>query len=360
MSTIFLNNSKDFINFSNIDTYNKPFNLIICPREAGKTAQLEFIKIYKTLINNRGSVIILKRYENEVNTATIDILEKRINRYLNANQQIKISDVKGLSTGCVSFNLKRNKDTFKSCLLVWLGRLQKIKNSFIENVRYIIFDEYVVNPKSEKYQPNEFNKIIELYQTIRRYTPQKIRFYFCGNPYSKFNPFVDYFNVPTKKLAPHKILLGNEWLVWCYQLTTERIEELKKDPIYHYDNEYANFALSGVYSYDDKIKQVIEVKQPENFKLYCYFYYNDTLLAVFLNYFNTKNYIYYIKNIKEKFKGSKKYVYTFNCYDNSQNLDYLIAEPGRFESIKRAIKANQVRYSSVKACTCIFELYEKL
>lgn len=359
MSIKFEKNNKNFINFQDLDGYNKTFNLIMCPREAGKTAQIEYIKLYKTIINNRGSVIILKRYANEVSQNSIDTIIKRINRYLNADQKISCKNVKGLLSGVGTFNIEQNKKIYKNeIMIIWLGRIQKLKNTCIENVKYILFDEYCVNPKSEKYQPEEFNSIIELYKTITRYTDKKIKFYFCGNPYSKFNPFTDYFKVPFEKMKPHRFILGPEWCVWCYQLTKEKIERLKKDPIYNYDDEYANFALEGSYLIDDKYKRLIVKTHQPHSRLCYYIYYNNNLYGIFNN-----NNFFYFDLLKCILKKSKHKIYTLNPLDNCLNENYEMIDENiryRFRHLKNALKMNYIAFNSITAFLMLCEIYPQL
>ena len=348
--------NKNYINFNNIDSYNKTFNLIICPRFAGKTVQTIYIKLFKTIVNNKGSVLIVKRYDNEVSKNTVESIETYINTFLPENKKIEFVEVAGTKNSVMTFKIRQNNHTFKNnIMMIWLGRTQKLKQLVINNVRNVIFDEYCIDPNTEKYQTNEFEKIYQLYGTLARFTTQKIKFYFCGNPYSRYNPFTNFFKVDLSKMKPGELIVGKSYTVWCYQLTPQRIEELKTN----YDfcnNEYDNFTLEGNYLLDNKLTMISQ-KRLEYTKLGYYIYYNNSFYAVFQSY-----YINFYE-IKKPYKNSKKTVYTLNILDCAQNPEYVLINNENkivFEYLKRSINSNKVLYNSIKGIIDIKEIYSKI
>lgn len=353
--------SKKFINFQDIDGYNKQFNLIICPREAGKTAQLEFIKIFKTIINKRGKVLILKRWENDINTENLKKIQDRINRYLPDNEKMTFYNIKGLMNGCATFDIYYKKTLFPGGAFMWLGRIQKLKDTVIEDVKYVLFDEYIVDPKHEKYQVDEFNKIIELYKTIKRYTKKHIKFYFCGNPYSKFNPFCSYFDINDENLKPGKILTGDIWLVWTYQLSKERLEELEKDPLLKYDPDYKNLILYGNFMRDKYGYNNILRKRPQHYKLSYIFYYSNKYYAVF---YNPNNEIkYYVERIKEPFKNTKVEIIYMDDIDKRDKNNVCLTRV-TLEIFKHLLNCyyhnNTVKFSDLSTLYIFHECFDKI
>lgn len=303
------------------DGFNKLFNLIICAREAGKTSELEYYKIYKAIKKGFG-VIILMRYSKEVNKLNLMNLQERINQYLEDDEKIKIDPIAGSSqNGLIKFKMIKKKEEFKGeGLLVWIGLDEQIlKNIYIKNPKYIIFDEYIVNPQSkEKYVTNEFNKILILYGTIKRYKENKtsIKIYFCGNPYSKLNPFIEYFHIDKRKLLEGNLINRDNYLIWCYKLKDELKKHLlKQDSNYQFDESYKAFALDGQYVYENKLINLLNYV-PKFFKL-------DYVISILDNSFKIRNLgIFYNSNYKESkldycikeinIKNIKKDVYSFN------------------------------------------------
>lgn len=309
------------------DGFNKLFNLIICAREAGKTSELEYYKVYKTIKKGFG-VIILMRYAKEVNKLNLINLQERINQYLNKDEQIKIDSVAGSSqNGIIKFKISQNKTEFTGeGLIIWIGLDEQIlKNQYIKNPKYIIFDEYIVNPQSkEKYITNEFNKILILYGTIKRYKEEntKIKIYFCGNPYSKLNPFIEYFHIDKRKLKEGALIYKDNYLIWCYKLKKELKEKLLRDDInYKFDESYKAFALDGQYIYENKIINILNYV-PQFFKL-------EYIISILDNSFKNRNLgIFYNTNFKNSkleycikeidIKNVKKPIYSFN-FENMNN-----------------------------------------
>lgn len=339
-----INRDNLHISFKKSDGYNKLFNLIICAREAGKTSELEYVKVYQTIKKGFG-VIILMRYSKEVSKLNLFNLQERINQYLEEENKIKIVVDGGTSTaGIFKFHIEQNKqDLTGSGLILWIGLDDQIlKNVYIENPKYIVFDEYIVNPQSgEKYIKNEFDKILILYGTIKRYKNEKtnIKIYFCGNPYCKLNPFIEYFQVDKRQLKENHLITKDNYLIWCYQLKEELKQKLlKADPNYQFDESYKAFALDGQYIYENKIINVLDYI-PKYFKLEYVIAILDKAFKIrFLGIFYNTNYQnsnlnYCIKEIKQT--NYKKPIYSFNFEnmpkntilinkDNRENISYLV------------------------------------
>ena len=319
------------------DGFNKLFNLIICAREAGKTSELEYYKVYKT-IKKGFSVLILVRYAKEVNKLNLFNLQQRINQYLDNDHKIIINVEGGTSTsGIIQFSISHNRTKYKGRgLILWIGLDDQIlKNIYINNPKYIIFDEYIVNPQSgEKYIKNEFDKVLILYGTIKRYKDEKtkIKIYFCGNPYCKLNPFIEYFNIDKRKLKEGQIITKDNYLIWCYKLKEElKNKLLKDDPNYKFDESYKAFALDGQYVYENKIINLLNYV-PKYFKLdYIISILDKSFKTRFLGVYYNTNYKnsflnYCIKEIKKE--NFKKPIYSFN-FENMNNNTILINQENK-------------------------------
>lgn len=323
------------IKFNYLDSFNKLYNCVVCPREAGKTSELEFTKIFKAIKKGYG-VIILMRFAKEVHKYTLKGIEDRINLYLNDEDQIRIIADKeiggGITTGIIYFNIAQHNEYLPGQgLLMWLGLDDQIlKKTYIKNPRFIIFDEYVLNPKSrERYIVNEFEKIILLHGSITRYQePGKlIKVYLCGNPTSKLNPFNEYLKINYKKIKEGATVTGPNFVLWCYKLKEElKNKLLKTNPNYQFDQSYSRFALNGVYIYDEnRINLLPDLLQ--NFRLdyviafidlsfktrYLGIYYNN------LYSHDNHDLDYIIKEIDNINKINNHYVYSFSFKDMQHN-----------------------------------------
>lgn len=68
-------------NFRHIDGYNKPFNIVICERDVGKTFSLEMDKIWTPFKNFRRRCCYLVRKSVEITEDLIHSMEIRLNRF---------------------------------------------------------------------------------------------------------------------------------------------------------------------------------------------------------------------------------------------------------------------------------------
>lgn len=333
------------INYRPLHGYNKTWNAVFCPREAGKTTKLEYEQIFLNIKQGYGTCIMV-RYAKEVSKHTLKACEDRINQFLhdkiNFYADIKIGG--GMITGSIHFSIYQNHLRLPGeGLLVWIGLDEQIlKKMYLKEPRWLIMDEYVLNPQSgEKYCKNEMHKILMLHGTLSRYChkSQKLKTFLIGNAYTKFTPFIEYFKIDINKLKEGAIISGDNFVVWCYQLKDELKHKLELlNPNYKYDDLYRRFALEGKAIYDEgrinvcdnvlpkfKIDYVI-LTIDENFK--------KKYLGVYYNSGNKQSDLYFI--IKEINENNIKYLknkafYSFGFKDmekrcillNESNKDVL-------------------------------------
>ena len=67
--------------FREIDGYNKPFNIIISPREAGKTTAAWVKKVYRPWIKSHKPWLYLVRNANEITESLISGIETPISKF---------------------------------------------------------------------------------------------------------------------------------------------------------------------------------------------------------------------------------------------------------------------------------------
>ena len=358
--------------FNELDGYNKLFNLVICAREAGKTSALEYVKIYKAIKKGYG-VVILMRYSKEINKLNLLNLQERINLYLPDTEKIEVvAEVGGYTNGIIKFTIRQGKTFLNGTgLLLWIGLDdQIIKNIHIKNPRFIVFDEYVVNQQSgERYIRNEFDKILILYGTIKRYKEDgaNIRIYCAGNPYSKLNPFIEYFKINKQKLKEGATIVGPNFVLMCYKLKNElKTKLLNADPNYQFDDSFKAFALEGQYIYENLRINLIDYV-PQFFKLdYVIMVVDQTFKRRYLGVYYNANYLahnldYCIKEITQKFNTSIHSVYAFN-FENMDTNTILINQTNReiLEPLRLSLSNGTVGFvNSFYYVNDFFKKYDK-
>ena len=259
---------KDTIHWScrKMDSYNKPFNLVVSAREPGKSTVLNG-KLVKKFIHKHKRFLILRRRPVDITEGYINSICTTINKFLPVHKRIMFYFKKGdCSTGQVDLYLKEDMEPNSL-----IGRVQALnipsaraKSNLIPDVATILYDEFISNNTND-YLKDEILKFKEIYSTYYRENDTMLKCYFSGNPYSLFNPFFSYLGIDILKVKPGCFLVGKNYVLE-FPVITEELREyiLSRNPIYEFDDEYKEYALNGLAINDTKYK--IEPR-PHNWKL---------------------------------------------------------------------------------------------
>ena len=278
---------KDKIHYSfrKVDSYNKKYNFIVSPRCLGKSTAL-YNKIYKHFKEENKPSIIIRRQIVDITEAYIESIEGVINKFLPDEKKIKFEFKKGdIKEGIVKVFINNQLFIEIAALSNPKGR---IKSLYIEDLYCIAFDEFIVDNRSgEKYLSGEAHRFRELYNTFRREgSAKQVKCYFCGNPYSVFNPYWSKemgIDIDTMQIQPGTFLVGRNFVVDCALPSKELIEWLIEMDMYdpEIDDEYQKYAFGGINVNDVNIK--IESKQPEGYKLKYIFSISNTFVGIFVD-----------------------------------------------------------------------------
>lgn len=180
--------SNKFWNISQTISYNALFNFILGIRGAGKTySSLKyFIERYQKYGHK---FLYLRRTEEELKKLTTC----RNGRIFNLVK----NEFPNNTLWAESNNLYCDKE-----IMGWAQALTtagKLKSDAIDNVRDIIFDEFIIdkNISKQRYLPDEVTAFLELYETIARPGERDydVRCWFLGNAITSTNPYFDYFDI---------------------------------------------------------------------------------------------------------------------------------------------------------------------
>ena len=198
-------------NYSEIDGYAKPFNFIISEREAGKSTAT-WLKVYNKFKKEGKPSIVIRRQIADITEVYITDIQEVINKFMPEDEKLQFIFKKGsLKEGIADIKLLVNGEEKLFLRVVALSNpMSRIKSLIVRNLAYIIFDEFICNMRlGEKYLPDEAFKFKEVYNTFQRET-SNLKAYFCGNPYSLYNPYFVWIGVPTNKLKRGTILAGKD------------------------------------------------------------------------------------------------------------------------------------------------------
>ena len=74
-----------------------------------------------------------------------------------------------------------------------LSTAQNLKGSNFEKVKYIIFDEYLIESGQRHYLPNEVDNFLGLIETLARM--REVKIFMLANAVSTTNPYFLYFDL---------------------------------------------------------------------------------------------------------------------------------------------------------------------
>ena len=353
-----------------IDGFNKSINCYISPREPGKTDTTWWEKIFSNWSEDGRPWAYLVRQVVEITEAMIQDIENIINKW--SLEPVTLEYTKGaFKDGIVDVKIKGK--LFIRIIALSIA-LRRIKLAKIMNIAGIFMDEYIIDPRSqEKYLPNEYFKIKELYTTYRREYQGKgmLKMYFCGNPYSLFNPlFVglgvdvsklrkdEYKNVNGKWRLYHHIYVGDEFAIEWGVLHPQLKEWLlEKNPFYRFDEDYNQYALEGMAVNDRNIKLG---KLPINFFLSFVLKINGKFIGIFQN--------NYLDNLEDRFfckfldeVSARRSVYCFE-FEEMIERSILVSmdEKMKLQRYKEAMRKRLVSFEDINVYYYMEEVYKNL
>ena len=394
-----------------IDGFNKAINVFISPREPGKTDTTWWEKIYSNWVEDKRPWAYLVRQVVEITDAMIQDIQDNINRW--AIEPIQLSYNKGgFKDGILDCFIylkhkekklvkdKKGKEVEKEfevsekTLFIRIIALsipkRRIKLAKIPNIAGVFMDEFIIDPKSgEKYLKGEFSKLEELYTTYRREYKGKgmMKMYFCGNPYSLFNPLFVGLGVDVAKLRKdvyvetnqeieynfpnddisftdkvyklkQNIYLGDDYAIeWGVLHPVLKRYLLAKNPFYQLDEEYSEYALEGCAINDKNIKLAT---LPKNFYLSFVLKMSGKYIGIFQNnYINDLEDRFFCKFLDEV--SAKRSIY---CFEFEEMVERSILmdreEREKLQRFKNSMRKRTTSFEDINVYYYMEEVYKNL
>lgn len=373
------------MNWRTIDGFNKSINVFISPREPGKTDTTWWEKIYSNWVEDSRPWGYLTRQVVEITEAMIQDIEDNINKW--AIEPIQLIYTKGsLDDGIV--DIKIDGKLFVRIVALSLP-LRRIKLAKIPNIAGIFMDEFIIDPKSgEKYLKNEYFKIKELYTTYRREYQGKgmMKMYFCGNPYSLFNPLFVGLGVDVSKLRKdvfyetpesmkysfpdgieftdkiyklkQNVFVGDQYAIeWGSLHPILRRWLLEKNPFYQFDEEYSEYALEGCAVNDRNIKLAT---LPRNFSLSFVLKMSGKYIGIFQNnYLDDLEDKYFCKFLDEV--SARRTIYCFE-FEEMVERSILMSMDERYklQRFKESMRKRSVSFEDINVYYYMEEVYKNI
>ena len=134
-------------NFREINGYNKAINVVISPREPGKTTAAWMELVYWPWKKNGKPSIYMVRQTNEITDALITSIEDIFNKFTDDNVHLEYTK-SSMADGIVDCKID-GKILFR---IVSLSiQMRRIKLAVLRNINKVIMDEYIIDPNTKEH-----------------------------------------------------------------------------------------------------------------------------------------------------------------------------------------------------------------
>lgn len=263
-----------FYNYDRVISYNAFLNFLIGERGVGKTfGASQFVT--KQFIKKKHEFVYLRRYKTDLEKGKKKFFKALIKE--NKFPEHKL-EVKG-----DTFYIDDNVAGYS----ITLSTAHQFKSSNFPNVKYIIFDEFLIEEGQSHYLKNEVSIFLGLIESVARMEDVKI---FClGNATNDINPYFLFFNLS----IPYKndIKLFKDGLILIQYMENKEYREAKKKTKFGRlveGTDYEDYAINNKFLDDNKL--FIEHKTGQS-KFTFSFIYKGMTFGVWIDYNNGKIYV---------------------------------------------------------------------
>lgn len=233
-----------------IDGYQRPINIIIGPREPGKSTSLMSAMWKECCKGLTGGYIT--RNKNKINETLVNAIRSPIQKFYS----VPPLHLQGGGEGTGNANILCNGWPVIRAIALGMST-DDIKRTVIPDVSFLLFDEAILDlNKGDRYLPGEADKFKELYTTLVREKPN-LKVYMLGNVYSMYNPYFLDFGIDGSKIKPGEIFCTDKVAVERITVSEKLKTKLEEsNPYYYMDEKYRSFALEGEAKNDSSIELV--------------------------------------------------------------------------------------------------------
>ena len=317
-------------------SFNKLLNFIVGNRGGGKTIEMMRLVTSSFIKHNRTS-IWMRRWDVELDSTFFDKFFSDPAFYNQfPNYEFKAKKSKYGGTGYI--RKKGTEHWMPYIQFMCLSTALKHKSIPFTSVRYIIFDEFIIDQKSNmRYIKNEVIVFFEFLQSVMRLRDD-VRCLFVGNSISMINPYFLYFNIKRPK---EEFTKGKDWVVHYYKndAYTEKFIQSRFGKMVQ-GSEYGNYAIENKFFRDSEV--FIESKT-KNAKYWFSLKYEDEYLSVWTD---SATGIYYLDTAYD----STRVCFALTSDDHTLNTIMIkrCKEYFPVEALVEAYKLGRVRVKSLK------------
>lgn len=228
-----------YYDLSKVLSYNAFLNILIGGRGIGKTySASKFVS--KQFIKKNEEFAYIRRYKTELKKSVPKFFDA-----LNKNEEFKGHKLYSKNN---SFYIDN-----KVCGYAFtLSTAQDLKSSNFSNVKYIIFDEFILEEGQKHYLKNEVEALLSLIETIAR--NREVKVFLLANAVTIANPYFIYFDLSLPYGSDIKTFRDGLILV-NYIESSEEFLNAKKNSSFGKlieGTDYGDYAINNTFRLDNK------------------------------------------------------------------------------------------------------------
>lgn len=327
-----------YYNYDEILSYNAFLNFLIGERGVGKTYGITK-HIVKRFIKYKEKFVYIRRYKTEMTKSAPSFFEKII-----INKEFEGFD----------FKYKNNKFYINDELAgysVVLSTSQQLKSTNFINVKWIIFDEFMIEKSYIHYIPDEVNSFLGLIETISRL--ENVRCFLLGNSVTINNPYFDYFNLDLPYNSEIKLFKNNLILVqYMSNLEYRNIKSKTRFGQLVKNTNYEAYAIQNVFNNNNN--DFIQKKSGSS-KFAFTLLYEGICYGVWTDFINNKFYISY-----DYYKNGFIYSCTMQDHKPSTIFIKMAKKSFSFKLLIEAFQSGLVFYENKKIRDKTLEIFKFL
>ena len=220
-----------YYDYAKILSYNAFLNFIVGSRGVGKTYGASKFVVNQAIKKDHEFVFI-RRYKSD--------LKKAVPKFFQALIENNEFENHSIYTKGDKFYLD---DTVIGYALS-LSSANSIKGTNFSKVKYIIYDEFLIENSSQHYISNEPEVLLSMIETIARM--RDVNVFLLGNNTTRVNPYYLYFNI--EKPYNSDIKTYKDGLILIQEIKNEEYEKAKKESKLGrlvQDTEYEKYAIEN-------------------------------------------------------------------------------------------------------------------
>ena len=282
-------NISTYYSYDKIMSYNATYNFIVGPRGNGKTYGAKRLAI-RAWIKKGWQFIYLRRYRDEIRgrgTFFADIA------YEFPDWDFRVQGMEAQAAPTVTRDEKKREWQTIGYFMT-LSTSQARKSEAYPNVRYILYDEFIIEKSSIRYLPNEPKIMNDLYSTIDRYN-DRVRVLFMANTISVMNPYFLEYEIRPDQTTEIGTSHGG-FIAWHFPDSEAFRGEVYATKFGRFiaQTEYAEYSVEGQFS--DNHDGLLESKDP----LARYRFTLETKYGRFSVWLNPFDNVYYLQEKRPK------------------------------------------------------------